>query len=108
MKKYLAIPFAAALSIAALPAGAETATVDPATISAASTPAQHESLAAQYREMANEARGHARHHQAMGQNYKGDKWKGMAEHCERLSKLYADQAAEYEALATAHAGAAKP
>lgn len=108
MKKHLAFVLAGALFAAPFAGTAYAASVEPAAIAAATTPAQHGALASQYRDMAAEARGHAEHHTAMGRNYKGDKWKAMAEHCERLSKLYADQATEYDALAAAHAQASKP
>ncbi len=100
------IAFGAALALGAS-ATAIAADVDPAAIEAASTPAQHQALATQYRDQAAEASQHAAHHKAMGQRYLGDKYKLYAEHCEKLEQLYSAQAKEYEALAALHETMAK-
>lgn len=94
-----------AVALSALPAW--SADIDPATIAAASTPAQHEALAKQYHELAEAARTHAKHHRAMGSHYPPGKGDQMRAHCEKLVKSYEAQATEYEALAAAHEAAAK-
>lgn len=83
------------------------ADVDPAAIEAATTPTQHQALATQYRDQAAEATQHVAHHKAMAQRYPGGQFKMAAEHCDKLAKLYADQAKEYEALAAMHEKLAK-
>ena len=98
---------AAVLCFPALAVTAGATEVDPAAIAAASTPADHQALAAGYEQQAADARAHARHHTAMGKNYQSDKWRVLGEHCEQLAKLYEAQAKEYDALAAAHAAAAK-
>lgn len=84
-------------------AAALAADIDPAAIQAASTPAQHQALADQYKAAAAEAAGHAAHHKAMGERYRGDRFADYAGHCKKLAELYAAQAKEYEALAALHA-----
>ncbi len=81
--------------------------VDPAAISAAKTPADHQALADQYLALAAEATQHAKHHEAMGAQYRSDKTKTMADHCQKLVQSYKDQAAQYEALAKGEAALAK-
>jgi hypothetical protein len=81
--------------------------VDAAAIAAAKTPAAHQALADQYSALAAEATEHAKHHEAMGAQYRSDKTKGMAEHCEKLAQSYKDQATQYEALAKGEAAQAK-
>ena len=102
-----AIACSAALAVALLAVPVWAADVDPAAISAATTPAQHEALAKQYRELAGAARSHAKHHRAMASHYPPGKGDQMRAHCEKLVQSFGAQATEYEALAAEHETAAK-
>jgi hypothetical protein len=86
---------------------ASAADVDPAAIGTASTPAQHQQLAKQYRELAEASRTHAKHHRSMAASYAPGKWDQMRKHCEKLVESFDTQATEYDALAAAHEAAAK-
>jgi hypothetical protein len=90
-----------------MPAGAVSAEE----IEKASTPADHEALAAQYQQEASDARAEAAKHLAMAKAYAsgvtyakvqhGGKG-AMKLHCERLAEHYDSVAAEADALAAFH------
>jgi len=78
----------------------------------ASTPAQHEALAANFRAKAAEAREVVKRHEAMKQSYDVLRRKEsvavhMAQHCDALLKAAQTEATEYDALAAGHAEMAK-
>lgn len=77
----------------------------------ASTPEQHQALAAYYKGKAEEAKAEAKLHQGMALSYGskggGGSGAGMATHCANLTKAAQQAATEYEALAAFHEGEAK-
>jgi hypothetical protein len=75
-------------------------------IQEASTPAQHEALAAHFRAAAAEAKAQSARHKAMAAGYSNPKFAASKKHCENLADLYAKQAVDYEELAKAHAAQA--
>lgn len=77
-------------------------------IAAASTPAQHEAIAGEYRAKATEAREQAKRHRSMAARY-GTAKMGMIQrpHCNKLAANFDDNATEYDALADGHAAEAK-
>ena len=77
-------------------------------IAAASTPAQHEELASEYRAQATEAREKAEKHRRMAKRYEqGKSVLSQAGHCNSLAKRYEENAKDYDALADAEAAEAK-
>jgi hypothetical protein len=79
-------------------------------IESANTPAQHQALADYYKGKAAEAKKEAEMHRSMAKTYSGQKYviaMAQMDHCNKLASLLDSEAAEYEQLATAHAGAAK-
>ena len=84
----------------------------PEMIGAAKTSADHEKLAAQYEQEAKTARAKAEEHKMMGDAYRKAGGALIAklhfdQHCDALSKSYAGQADEFDALAKAEREAAK-
>ena len=76
----------------------------------ASTPEEHQAVAAYYRGKAEEARTEAQRHRTMAATYSGGKYvekKAMEEHCAKLTDTYDALAKEYDALAADHEAAAK-
>lgn len=103
---------AAALGGFVTPAGA----VSVEAVTKASTPADHEALAAEYEQEAAEARKEAAKHRSMAEAYAsgvkygkvGHSGKGsMKLHCERLAEHHESLAEEAEALAALHRELAK-
>lgn len=77
----------------------------------ADKPENHLAIAAYYRTLAGDALAEAEKHKAMRNTYRHDHQKfksgaatgqSMARHCDRLTKLQEETAAEYEALAKLH------
>ena len=68
----------------------------------ASTPAQHQALAAYYRRKSAAAREDVETHREMALSYSNHQAGGMTAHCDNLAKAAQQQAAEYEALAAFH------
>lgn len=78
----------------------------------ASTPAQHEALAAEFRAKAEEQRAIAKRHRAMKSGYELNRrmataGAAMEKHCDRLIELAESEATEYDAMAAEHAKLAK-
>ena len=97
----------AALAGVAIPAGA----VSLEAVEKASTPADHEALAAEYDQQAVDARKEAEKHRSMAAAYAsgvkygkvGHSGKGsMKLHCERLAEHYESLAKDAESLAALH------
>lgn len=83
-----------------------------AAIESASTPAQHEALAADFRAKAEEQRAIAKRHRAMKGSYELNRHMAtagarMEKHCDRLIELAESEATEYDAMAAEHAKLAK-
>ncbi len=94
----------------ALVARADDQAIVEVLIESASTPAQHQALADYYKAKAADAKKEAANHRAMAKTYGGQKASISAaqmDHCNKLASLMDSEAAEYEALASAHATAAK-
>ena len=112
-------PFKSALAAAALAtmlsvvAYAADPVVTPDQIAAASTPAQHEAIAAAYDQEAAQLEAKAKEHEKMAQAYssggskKGMESASMHAHCAKLAKQYADAAKENRELAKEHRAMAK-
>ena len=77
-------------------------------VNSATTPAQHQALAAYFRAQAADAKALAQTHQAMSKSYSGKpgELRNMTTHCDEITKLNQDLAAQYEALAKAEETAA--
>ena len=87
-----------------------TATLEELAASLASTPEEHQAVAAYYRGKADEARAEAQRHRAMAATYGGGKYaekKAMEKHCADLTTTYDALAKDYDALAADHEAAAK-
>jgi hypothetical protein len=79
-------------------------------IESASTPKEHQALANYYTGKAAEARKEAEGHRSMAKAYggaKGSQLATMKDHCEKLATLSDAEAKEFDAMAEAHAAAAK-
>ena len=94
--------------LGATAAFAQTESMDEALIESASTPAQHEALAAQYQSRAADARKQAETHLRMAKRY-GTTKTGLSQkpHCEKLAADFEDMAKNYDALAAGEKAAAK-
>lgn len=94
--------FALDVSAAAPPAGS----LDPVTVTAAKTKADHEAIAAAYEAEAVLAEQKAQMHEEMGKTYRdfGTKppWGGMASHCAQLRLQYSGAAKLNRELAAEH------
>jgi hypothetical protein len=105
----LALTFALTTTAPAL--AAEDADLEEALVETASTPAQHEALAAHFKKRADAARREATRHRAMGKHYAGGRMARSPQppstHCTKLADMYDAQATEYDALAAAHEAEAK-
>jgi len=105
-----ALLFAAlALSPGTSVAAESGSSLEQAVVEMADTPAEHTALARHYRAKAEEARGEAKRHEAMGRTYGAGKFtqrQAMKSHCTNISNNLTGVAAEYEALAKAHEEAA--
>ena len=71
-------------------------------IQSASTPAQHDALAAHYQGEAEASRKGAEEHRAMAEKMNGM----MKTHCTEAAKIQEDMAVEYDAMAKLHEKAA--
>ena len=83
-------------------------------ITAAKTTADHEAIAVQYDQLAEEADAKAKMHQDMAETYKragtgpatgksiGNDFQVLVTHCQALVKKYREEAASYAALAKEH------
>jgi len=69
---------------------------------AASTPAQHEALAAHYRGKAEAARAEAKRHQEMALSFPSKGGSGMQAHCQSLTEAAQKSATAYDAMAAMH------
>jgi hypothetical protein len=107
----LSILGALALLLSAPYAGAIAANSDvtPDQIAAASTPADHEAIAASYEQEAARLEALAKNHQSMakayeaaGATHKGLNVPAMAMHCKKLSEQYTAAARESRELAREH------
>jgi hypothetical protein len=91
---------------------AEDRDLEEVMVETASTPAQHEALAAHFEKRAEAARREAARHRAMGKHYAGGRMARSPQppstHCTNLADMYEAQAKEYEALAALHEAEAKP
>jgi hypothetical protein len=80
-------------------------------VESASTPAQHQALAAHFKGRAEAARKEAARHRAMGKAYSGGRMARSPQppstHCTKLADMFDAQATEYDALAAAHEAEAK-
>jgi hypothetical protein len=74
---------------------------------AASTPAQHEALAAYYRGKADAARAEAERHKEMAVSFPSKGASGMQAHCQALTDAAQKSAAAYDAMAAIHDETAK-
>jgi hypothetical protein len=112
MRALRAACLALAFALSAAPALADDHDVDSSAIESASTPAQHQALADQFKSKAAAARREAARHRAMGKAYAGGRMARSPQppstHCTKLADLYDAQANEYDALAAAHEAEAKP
>jgi hypothetical protein len=104
MRRAIAIMSAGALLVlSAAGAWAEApATLTTEMIENANTPAEHQAVARYYREKAAEAKDVAAKHTAMGKSTFAGKPNFrdmMKKHCERITKLNEELAAQYEELA---------
>ena len=80
-------------------------------IEVASTPADHEALAAHFVRQAATARANAATHRKMATTYSGRGGASMPAHCNAIALSNEGMAAEYDGMAAAHrqlAGSAKP
>jgi hypothetical protein len=105
------LAFALALSAAPVSAG-EDHDLEQSMIETASTPAQHQALAAHFHARAEAARREATRHRAMGKAYaSGGRMARSPQppstHCNKLADTFDAQATEYDALAAAHEAEAK-
>lgn len=103
---------ALALALSATPAlAAGDHDLEEMAIESASTPAQHQALAAHFKARAEAARKEAARHRAMGKVYSGGRMARSPQppgtHCTKLADMYDAQATEYDALAAAHEAEAK-
>ena len=77
-------------------------------IGAASTPAQHQALADQYKAKAAESREQADYHRRMAKRYEqGKSILSQAGHCSSIAKRLDENAKDYDALAATEAKAAQ-
>ncbi len=86
-------------------AGSDSRSVEQFAVEKAETPEEHADLERHYRSLAEEARGHVRHHEKMGSSYRIGKLHNrqrMERHCKKIAESYASTAKEYEALADLH------
>jgi len=94
------------LGVAVSPVHAADTSLD-AQITAASTPEQHKALAEQYEAMAADSREKAALHSRMAERYKqGKSVLDQSGHCSSIASREEQNAADYEAMAKAHAAAA--
>jgi len=105
---------AALVLLPVLPASAaetDTSSLEELAAQLATTPEQHQVVAAYFRGKAVEARKGADTHRAMARGYTQGNYKRkeiMKDHCERLIASFEAIAKEYDELAEAHEQAAKP
>ena len=78
-------------------------------VESATTPSDHNALAAHYREHASQARAEAARHRSMARAYTRGKQgtRAASQHCKRLTEHYDAMAMEYEELAKLHETEAK-
>ncbi|RIL07233.1 MAG: hypothetical protein DCC71_03835 [Proteobacteria bacterium] len=77
-------------------------------IESASTPEQHQKLADEYRAKATEARDLAQKHRGMAKMYgRGKQVVSQGPHCNRIADRHDQNAADYDAMAAAHAAQAQ-
>ena len=74
---------------------------------AATTPAQHEALAAYYRGKAEEARAEVTKHKEMALSFSSKSGGGMQGHCNGLADAAQKAATEYDGMAAVHDQEAK-
>lgn len=99
---------ASALLVGAGVGSARAAGSDMAAQIPASTPAQHEALAKEFRAKAAESRDRAELHHQMAERYKqGKPVLDQSGHCSSIATREEQNAADYEALAKAEDAAAK-
>jgi hypothetical protein len=105
---------ASALALLAGPLAPIAAAADPSLeqvlVESASTPQQHAALANYYSAKAADGRKQAEYHRAMGKTYGGVKSSELAmmkDHCEKLAKLFDDEAKEFDMMAKMHLDMAK-
>ena len=82
---------------------AAEASLEQVLVESATTPKQHEALAAYYANRAAAARKEADAHREMGKTYggvKGSQLATMKEHCEKLASLYDEEAKQYDMMAS--------
>jgi len=107
------VQLALVLGLVSMTLGGVARAADPLTLeqtlaASASTPAQHQALAAFYAGKAEESKKEAANHRAMGLAYSGRKdMANMREHCDKLASLQDDIAKQYAALAEMEQAAAK-
>lgn len=104
----LGILFAQPFAIAAQ--AEEPKSLEALAAESASTPAQHQALAAYYRQKAAAAREEVKTHRTMALSYSSRSAgaaAGMRAHCDNLAKAAEQQATEYDALAALHDAEAK-
>ena len=108
------VVIATAVAVLAGPFAPIVAAADPTLeqvlVESASTPQQHAALANYYSAKAADARKQAEYHRAMGKTYGGVKASELAtmkDHCEKLAKLFDDEAKEFDAMAKMHLDMAK-
>lgn len=109
--------FAAAslLGMLALPPASLAEDKEPLSIEAlaeksATTAADHQALAAYYRQKADEARAEVKRHRTMATSFSSRSAgaeAGMRVHCDRLAETAQQEATEYDAMAAIHDEAAK-
>ena len=91
-------------------AGDAPSSIEALAVQAANTPAQHESLAAYFREKAAKARAEIIKHKAMQASYvsrSNEGTAGMRAHCDQLIQAADQEARAYDGMASAEEAAAK-
>jgi len=110
-RRILSVIFVLALLGVAPPlvTAADTLSIEELAAQLATTPEQHQAVAAYYRGQAEQARAEAQRHRKMSARYAGGKYvqkKAMEDHCAKLTASYESLAAQYESLAADHDAAA--
>lgn len=90
------------LPASAFAADKATPSIETLAEQAATTPAQHEALAAYYRGKADAARAEAKRHQEMAVNFPSKGGTGMQAHCQALTEAAQKSATAYDAMAAIH------
>lgn len=104
--KLLLIAFTMALLVISLKGGTLTSAIEEVNITTliktATTPEDHLKIAEYYEEQAAIMENKAILHESMAQAYKGTKFTGMTNHCQKLVKEFKESADQYKAMAAEH------